>query len=287
MWRYIGIQIIDFWTEGPSWYKLYSNGWCEQGGTVAWTASSANKTQVVTLHKPLQIDYNLLITAASNGYSVDNGHIVNEDQSVRRITSFGLTVSDPNGATKDSYNTWSAMGFLSFERERYFKYTESTTFKFEKGISYRITLVGGQGGNTGYKWGYGTNYANTLGGFGGIVTFIATFNKTMLTSIEVGVNGVNGAYDEAAWSPQPYVGTPGTSSSVIGISAVGGRSTKAPSTPGIIYQPGQAPGGANASGGTAANPNVINPISDVTVSVEVNGTAPNGSTPFCEITVLS
>lgn len=297
MWRYVkphGIQIIEFWSEGSSWYKMYSNGWCEQGGTVSWPVSLGNTTQTVLLHKPLQIDYNLLITAASNPYREDNGHIVNEDRSVRTITRFGLTVSDPNGSTKDSYNTWCAMGFLSLEEEKYLKFTKSTTFRFLKGKTYRITIVGGCGGSTAYKFAYGTNYSSTLGGYGGLVTFKATFNETMTTSVDVGTNGVSGGYDAAAsWNPPPFVGSSGTATSVVGISAVGGGAFSAPSTPGITWYPyptlgkTSAPNNANAHGGSTAKPNVIKPISGVTVSVEVNGTAPsNDIKPYCEITII-
>ena len=57
-------HIIETWTDGTSWYRVWSDGWCEQGGHFSVIASAALYT--VTMFKPyLDTNYNLQITLAS------------------------------------------------------------------------------------------------------------------------------------------------------------------------------------------------------------------------------
>lgn len=67
-------QLIQSWRSGSSWYKLYSDGWVEQGGSVA-CVQSANTT--VTLH----------ITMANTNYYVNcNSTNTTDGAAVSRTT---------------------------------------------------------------------------------------------------------------------------------------------------------------------------------------------------------
>ncbi len=54
--------IIETYSNGSSWYNLYSDGWLEQGGYVA----STSNTQTIALYKDYKnTDYNILVTPAA------------------------------------------------------------------------------------------------------------------------------------------------------------------------------------------------------------------------------
>ena len=54
--------IVETYSNGSSWYNLYSDGWLEQGGYVA----STSNTQTIALYKDYKnTDYNILVTPAA------------------------------------------------------------------------------------------------------------------------------------------------------------------------------------------------------------------------------
>lgn len=56
-------HITETYRSGTSWYRIYSDGWCEQGGHYTNTNSGLNNSQSITLLKPFaNTDYLLQIT---------------------------------------------------------------------------------------------------------------------------------------------------------------------------------------------------------------------------------
>lgn len=97
-----------------SWYRLYSDGWCEMGGKKTYLASTGNNTETVTLAKSfLDTSFTLTFGAGSSGHASDDAHIVNEDKNYRTVNTFGIQVTDSNASTKDAWNCWRVEGFVN------------------------------------------------------------------------------------------------------------------------------------------------------------------------------
>ena len=57
--KLVGTAVVETYTNGTSWYRVYSDGWCEQGGRIA------NVTETVTLLKEMA-DTNGTVTVTVN-----------------------------------------------------------------------------------------------------------------------------------------------------------------------------------------------------------------------------
>ena len=88
----------------PSWYVVYNDGWCEQGGVGA----SGTGDKVVTLLKPyLNTNYSVLTQARSG--SASYGAYYSSVQNTKTTTAnFTLSV----GSNFDGGFTWTALGYI-------------------------------------------------------------------------------------------------------------------------------------------------------------------------------
>ncbi len=73
-------RIVETWSSGASWYRVYSDGWCEQGGYMEKTwSSSTHDGLTITFLKPF-IDTNYTFSkstsitsrSATGAYSAGN-----------------------------------------------------------------------------------------------------------------------------------------------------------------------------------------------------------------------
>lgn len=86
--------VKETYKSGTSWYRVWSDGWIEQGGVIP------NSTTSVTLHKPFtNTDYGVLMVGRD---------YINEAQGLgaKNLTTTGFTVLSSN-----SPRTWRAFGF--------------------------------------------------------------------------------------------------------------------------------------------------------------------------------
>lgn len=90
--------IVETYKNGASWYRIYSDGWCEQGGYVA-TAGS------VTYLKPyLDTNYTLLATGATNSSNAVQ---------YRQIVPNAYTATGFTGTTSSGVGLkWYACGYI-------------------------------------------------------------------------------------------------------------------------------------------------------------------------------
>lgn len=100
------ITIVETYINGTSWYRVYSDGWCEQGSYIGVVG---NQDATVTLLKPYR-DTNYARQASLNnlGNVSDNININNITNS--SFTLYGTTISPAGGWTAGA--TWQAAGYI-------------------------------------------------------------------------------------------------------------------------------------------------------------------------------
>lgn len=93
------VVIIESYQNGTSWYNLYSNGWCEQGGIFAYVANGT-----VSLLKDYgHTDYSVMLTDYD---SVDTGGVAASTALASKLTdSFALSTT-----SEATYIIWEAKG---------------------------------------------------------------------------------------------------------------------------------------------------------------------------------
>lgn len=96
--------VIDTYHSGTDWYRVWSDGWCEQGGSA--TVASAGSTPV-TLHKTFKdLNYSLLTTSNSAFYGVGEGN-----NTALKTSTSQITITNGSHITSDF--TWEAKGYIS------------------------------------------------------------------------------------------------------------------------------------------------------------------------------
>ena len=104
-------HIVETWSNGTSWYRLYSDGWCEQGGRLYYPSSS--QECVITFHKPYtNTNYTLTTTTGDfNGsYQYTSGFNW-QWITVRSVTNTSFAVW--SGQYACSSWSWKAEGYIA------------------------------------------------------------------------------------------------------------------------------------------------------------------------------
>lgn len=93
--------IVTNYKSGTNWYRVWSDGWIEQGGLM-----SSGTTATVTLHKPfVDTNYSILTTEFTNGSTDTEG--VDFVTMIRSKTTTSFSCSTASGRT----NHWYAYGY--------------------------------------------------------------------------------------------------------------------------------------------------------------------------------
>lgn len=97
------IHIVETNKEGASWYRVWSDGWIEQGGTIDTSTSSAQRTITITFKKPFSDTNYTLVGGLLNG---------NPEASYQQMNFNTLTNSSFIFQTYDRYGVkWYACGY--------------------------------------------------------------------------------------------------------------------------------------------------------------------------------
>ena len=65
--------IVETWNEGTEWYRVWSDGWIEQGGTTGLiTSGDSYNSKTITFKKSFT-NTNYTFTSCANKYSTENG----------------------------------------------------------------------------------------------------------------------------------------------------------------------------------------------------------------------
>ena len=109
-------HIIETYSSGTSWYRVYSDGWCEQGGVTGTESTTRGQTIGITFVKQFT-DTNYTIVAIDGNTSKSNYSgsvgittVLNGTKSTSgvSIASYGFQSADTHGVIN-----WVAFGYLS------------------------------------------------------------------------------------------------------------------------------------------------------------------------------
>ena len=65
--------VVETWNEGTEWYRIWSDGWIEQGGTTGLiTSGDSYNSKTITFKKSFT-NTNYTFTSCANKYSTENG----------------------------------------------------------------------------------------------------------------------------------------------------------------------------------------------------------------------
>lgn len=95
--------VTEAYHNGVNWYRVYSDGWCEQGQMFQYIANNTN----ITFLKPFASNnYSLSTTNTGTGSNAYGGFVISN------ITSTGFTITDANyGGDKTA--CWEAKGYIA------------------------------------------------------------------------------------------------------------------------------------------------------------------------------
>lgn len=101
--------ITETYLSGTDWYRIYSDGWCEQGGYINRTSQSAND---VILSKEMA-DTNYTITATPKGQAAGGNYDLQWITYINvSTTGFTLTNGSMNGNVYATGISWQVCGYI-------------------------------------------------------------------------------------------------------------------------------------------------------------------------------
>ena len=96
------LTLVASWRSGDNWYRKYSDGWIEQGGTFSVASGSNNRIQSVSLHTPFASSaYNVHVQAVSNATSSDYNNTQNIEN--KYTTTFSVRIQHGQAGTFNWY----------------------------------------------------------------------------------------------------------------------------------------------------------------------------------------
>lgn len=100
-------HVIESWSNGKSWYRVWSDGWCEQGG------NSVGATRTVTLFKAYKdANYNVLATPSEKADATIIAAHLNSQTATSFVLRTAHRTSDSQGE-KSAACAWRAEGYIS------------------------------------------------------------------------------------------------------------------------------------------------------------------------------
>lgn len=102
-------HIVETWHSGTSWYRIYSDGWCEQGGHGYYTSDAFYTISYLKPYK--DTSYNIQVTQANTG-AVYDGSINARRYSVSYKTATDFQIKGDTSSSSNSID-WRACGYIS------------------------------------------------------------------------------------------------------------------------------------------------------------------------------
>lgn len=97
-------HITETYVNGTSWYRVYSDGWCEQGGI----ATLSNYSSVTLLKSYIDTNYSLILTSNGPTYN-EYAYVSGYDKTV---SGFNVAVVEGNSGKNNVSICWQACGYI-------------------------------------------------------------------------------------------------------------------------------------------------------------------------------
>jgi len=113
--KLVGTAVVETYTNGTSWYRVWSDGWCEQGGVTGTESTTRGQTISISFLKQFaDTNYTVIAsdgTTSKDTYSNSVGIItlLNGTKTATGVSvaSYGFSTSDAHGVIN-----WVAKGYL-------------------------------------------------------------------------------------------------------------------------------------------------------------------------------
>lgn len=105
----LGPRIVETYSNGTSWYRVYSDGWCEQGGMSNLTYVTRAYTDItITLLKEMaNTNYAIVLSTSDRG----NVHLSNWVYSTINTTDFVTRTYSDGASTGTGF--WRVSGYIA------------------------------------------------------------------------------------------------------------------------------------------------------------------------------
>ena len=102
--------VVETYHNGTSWYRLYNDGWIEQGGMVTIASHQYGYTDVTLLRTMGEINYNITIGGVN---STENGNYVFTVGNINNITTSSFRIWDERstGSNHENRCYWKVCGY--------------------------------------------------------------------------------------------------------------------------------------------------------------------------------
>ena len=102
--------VVEAYHNGTSWYRLYNDGWIEQGGMVTIASHQYGYTDVTLLRTMGEINYNITIGGVN---STENGNYVFTVGNINNITTSSFRIWDERstGSNHENRCYWKVCGY--------------------------------------------------------------------------------------------------------------------------------------------------------------------------------
>ena len=101
-------HVVETYSSGTDWYRIWSDGWCEQGGEVTVNGSSVS-TSVTLLSSYSSTDYSIL----AGGEDVSGSSVGAVEVGWGLKTTSGFTIARQDGYAGSQRICWEAKGYIS------------------------------------------------------------------------------------------------------------------------------------------------------------------------------
>lgn len=102
--------VVDSYKSGTSWYRIWSDGWCEQGGYYTMTATAAAYITITLLQPFIDTTYSILTTADKGTNNNDSGSRYLAHLNGAKTTSTFIVRIDQKAYTVGF--VWEARGYI-------------------------------------------------------------------------------------------------------------------------------------------------------------------------------
>ncbi len=103
-------HVTDAYTDGASWYRVWSDGWCEQGGKISLAYRTNEYVDFpITLLKPMRdTNYTVLLTASDR----NSVHLSQWSYSTLNVENFTTRTYSSGGAVSGT-GFWRVSGYIA------------------------------------------------------------------------------------------------------------------------------------------------------------------------------